>query len=414
MRNRLYGHFRKVRRELGPDNTIVLGIVAIMSFGSVNFLVSKLVSFISPEAGRLASAVLYAIVAYVGVLTLPYVLNRINRIQLVVIGLFGIIYIISFLFSNLKNDFYTDFRVLVLTGFPLYFLFGSIQNENKAIEWLGSAATIIAFAQLMSATVFRNEWVRDYAMGVSYQSYLAFIMITAASIHRPRVWKFIAILFSLIAIIISGTRGPFFLAFIAIIVMGIYGCLKKCTKRAQLLVFTGLIVVFLVLIICFDDLMNLLESMPSLSEYSRAIRMLRSGQFFRSYARLDRYEASLKVATSNIILGTGIINDRFHIGQVLNMGPTYSHNVVLEVIVQFGLLPGVLIVLLFIRRLLHKFRDSTSFSSELLLIFLFLIGMLPLMVSHSYIRWAPFFALLGYLFSSNGPGFFANRKWFRA
>ena len=108
--------------------------------------------------------------------------------------------------------------------------------------------------------------------------------------------------------------------------------------------------------------------------------------------RENIYQLIIKAITDNPVLGIGIAGDRLLIGG-------YAHNLLLEVLVDFGLIIGsiliVTLLLLIAKNLLTK--DSERYNMIIIWISL---GLVPLIVSGSYLTNTNFWILLG-LMASN-------------
>lgn len=84
----------------------------------------------------------------------------------------------------------------------------------------------------------------------------------------------------------------------------------------------------------------------------------------------------------------------------------YCHNIFLELMMQFGLIPGLLIGCTILRRIFFKITGSDSYFNIRLIIIFVSIGLFPLLVSRSWITYPFFYFLVGLLFNP----IFKNKK----
>ena len=101
-----------------------------------------------------------------------------------------------------------------------------------------------------------------------------------------------------------------------------------------------------------------------------------------------------------MFMGGGIINERPFLRKVVTFHAdvlgTYPHNFFLEIFTQFGLLPGLLILLAGAYILIKGFVRSDSFVDRLFIVIL-ISTLGRLMISGSYIQSTLFFTFVGFV-----------------
>ena len=116
---------------------------------------------------------------------------------------------------------------------------------------------------------------------------------------------------------------------------------------------------------------------------------------------------SFQYALDHPFWGTGLLNDRiflYNIGFITSPTATvygsYSHFFFAEVLMQFGLIPGCLLVFFLFRQLWTRIFKGTSVDEQNLFIISVTVGLFPLLVSRSWFTFPLFYFLLGLLFSA--------------
>lgn len=139
----------------------------------------------------------------------------------------------------------------------------------------------------------------------------------------------------------------------------------------------------------FTALMSSSETLAS----SRTLQRILSGDFFKDPARSTIWSLAIDMIRTGGLFGRGAYGDRLTIGRHYPWG--YSHNILLEMTVAFGIL-GVLILLLFLAGVIRFFQTVDVRWKEMFVIFLGLSC--QLLVSDSFWYNTAFWAVLGFLF----------------
>lgn len=227
----------------------------------------------------------------------------------------------------------------------------------------------------------------NYSMYLGYASLLPMLVLY----HKKTKYSLCAASSLLLYIIIWGNRGAAVagLLYIFYDVTTIYG--KK------IVVVVGL---------AFSVLIASLESIVVfLSGYgieSRTINKMAYGGFDESEGREMVYTKMIKVLENNQA-GIGLWGDRTY------LDGSWSHNLILEVLLDFGVVLGCIILLFFFYRIIHTFVKCKLPERKLLFLF-FCSSIIPLMLSNSYLRDYKFGIFLGVLFLLNRKRTISSRS----
>ena len=135
----------------------------------------------------------------------------------------------------------------------------------------------------------------------------------------------------------------------------------------------------------------------------RIINKIIGGTFYRRDTRDIIRDGAIKCINSNWLIGCGLATDRLVLSQQLGVhDTTYCHNIILEVLLQYGIIFGIIILLFLARHLIKTIKiTKTDTCAKKCLIVMIALGILPLLMSSSYLQWTPFFILLGLCSSIN-------------
>ena len=113
-------------------------------------------------------------------------------------------------------------------------------------------------------------------------------------------------------------------------------------------------------------------------------------------------EYAFNYATNNVIRGTGLINDRILLYNSLSVDTNktvfgyYCHNIFLEKLMQFGLIPGILFCGAMIYVIIKQFIIRASDDDKGIMIILLTVGLLPLLVSYSYLSYQYYYLFIAF------------------
>lgn len=411
MLKRLSRNYYFLINRLGAENVINYGIICWLCFAPVNFILSSSAELIYLGFGRIITVFLYFIASLVFFVVLPIALHRLNR-EAFMFSLFSILVVmLSLYMSKDKLWFIKQLRIMFVKGIPLFFLFSVAKNNEKLFKILEISGFLILIAALLSTTVFRENYpggIGGYSMYDGYRTLVASIFFMGSILYKPKLITIAALILSVFVNIMSGTRGPLLLEIALIISMFIFLIIKKLSKKMKLTLLIMLIIIILVFSVF--NVFDYIITEPFFVKYSRSISLLLSGDFFKSDTRLEIISASIDLISLNLFFGPGILNERIEIGKHVSEGTSYSHNFFLEMLTQFGTIPGVILLFFFFRAIFKKYMCRTAFKDRLLLIVLVSSALTPLLVSGSYLEWAMFYVLMGYLLNTNNFLFKSKMK----
>lgn len=267
----------------------------------------------------------------------------------------------------------------------------SNQNERNWNElYLLSVATLaicIAYSIYTLASGRVERYVKDGSdMATSFKVLPALMIICWKGIKTPRLLSIALIIISVIYIISLGTRGAvIWLIIFMTASMIVYNVHQR--KISKWLILFG---VMLIIAFYFDKILLWLSDLISrLGLSMRIFNKLTEGSFIVSESRDYISTKVIELIKQNPLYGYGILSDRRLIG-------TYSHNLALEVFLDFGVIAGSIILLWGAYKVIAAFVKAPTLGHRIFELVLFSSSVGILLSSGSYLFSPLFFVLLAY------------------
>ena len=131
---------------------------------------------------------------------------------------------------------------------------------------------------------------------------------------------------------------------------------------------------------------------------SRTLSQIVEGSFLKSYGRTNIRETLIAGITESPFIGYGLWGDRF---VTLNYGhgkASYAHNIILEIITQFGVILGIFLIIALLWLIIKKIYYNNRSYYFVILLCVIPSGLIKLFFSGSYLNEPYFFFLMGLLF----------------
>lgn len=236
----------------------------------------------------------------------------------------------------------------------------NIDIVEEALYYISWATFFMVFIYAISffMGVFSYE---NYNMAFSYGCLLPMV-----GLYRKKERFALLASFLLLLVVLSiGSRG----AAIAFVLYVLYDIIQYNRK------YIGFLIVFI--LIASILLPIFIDWLASIGISSRTLLLLINGELDSDSGRGDIFKMYGDIVM-NYPFGLGLWGDRTFLDGF------YCHNIILEVIVDFGYLGGSVIILICLFVFLHIYRYSDRYNKNRLICYLLVI-IAPLMVSGSYL-----------------------------
>ncbi len=291
-------------------------------------------------------------------------------------------------------------------GFYALLIFGMVTDKQRIISCLiysnrfNFAFYVVQFVRAMQ----RGYWVGYSSSGeLSRMSYslvfgynvaiCAIIGIVLFLLNKKYIDLGIFIV-SVVMILLQGSRGALLCIVLAIALIEIYKwkALKHVSSKKYYAVLITLTITIIALVLGWSVINRIMiKALSALHINSRSINMLLEGSLADENGR-DRIRAvSINMIRDGGVFGYGFYGDRFVIGQRWSYG--YPHNLLLEVLIQFGVPLGSIILIIFVWSIVRMGLSITDTSWQFLFVVL-LSSNAKLLLSDSFWYYWPFWAFL--------------------
>ncbi len=357
--------------------------------------------FVPINAGTLSSVIMIPIV----VLFIVYATKHANFSCFLVFFLYILVVLFSFLFGS--YEYFTSNELIRISMISfLGLLCGvSMKFDEKLYNTLYWQAVIVMFISIAYLLYYISgrEMVSDN-MDFSYSVMPSVLIVLAGPFYKKN--KFLNILLSTIGvifIIMNGTRGPLLCILIFYILM-LYK--KYGFSKVVIISMVGVILINIIwsMSVTQELLISFANSIGNMGMSPRIIEMLIENEISSGNGRDIIRESLMAEIRENPFYIRGLFADRQHTIGLYDFEHSttytfgaYAHNIIVELVFDFGIVLGALIFLLLLF-LIIRFTLKVDYEHFAVPAIMIICGFAHLFVSGDFITSATFFLLLGAAF----------------
>lgn len=376
-------------KDLEIDKTISLALMSSFIILTFQYLVLLAFNLLETSAALLVQTGSKIIVGVIFLLALPYVLKRKLIFLIMIYGLALIVFGYNALFFPENQEYLIElifpFFFMALPSFIYVLSLRDFEVFKKVVEKAAILIFILGTVLgIMLFTGFANAGV--YSMSLSYYMLLPALISLGWIFDRINLISIIFFLISLIIIVALGSRG-------ALLCIAVYTLLRVISPYQR---FTpGKIMTYAILL--FGLILSILnikriliyvnDLFVSYGIQSRTIKLLLEDEISLS-GRDSIVELVMTEISHSPILGIGLSGDT----RVL--GHSYVHNFFVEVVANYGIPLGIVLISLLLLLIVVTLIKSKHYNFIILWVSM---GFVHLMVSSSYITDIKFWIFLGVL-----------------
>jgi hypothetical protein len=278
-----------------------------------------------------------------------------------------------------------DFFFICLPCFIYSFSINNFDILYKTFEKICNIVLVVGL--IISLLDFSNKIdVGTYSMTLSYYLLIPSLLYLYKFLNEVSIKYFILFLISFISVLLLGARGPILCIAVYTIIYLVNSIRGKNSVKKTIIYFI-LIILLLTGVIFLKEILLLINNiLNKYNIYSRTINLLLNEKIHLS-GREYLYTGAIELIKKYPIIGIGIAGDRYYFGG-------YVHNLFLEILLDFGCFLGLIIcfvlIIIFIKSIFFTNKKIANFTS-----IFFCLGVVPLMVSGSYLTDAWFWIYLG-------------------
>lgn len=329
------------------------------------------------------------------------ILRRSSKTFFVSLILIFLIYLLSAVIFYTNLNLISNYLVWTLIGFSLGICAYSINNYLILHNILIKYSWLITFI-LSLIIFFPNKQINEeYNMFFSYAMGLPLLLHLNVFIDsKKNLYLFVAI-YEFILILLFGSRG----IILAIILFILFKFIEADLSPLKKILYSFIgIVLLLAFSINFNKIgQGIISFLDSKGLYSRTLTL-----FFRDNNLLhlsDRdyiWKKCIELINEKPTLGWGVAGEVEPLERKLGLiaVQTYPHNIALEMMLNFGVIIGIILFLLVLLSIIKILKDNNDQNHKNLMILFYCLGFVPLLMSGTYLKSPEFFILIFLLLAS--------------
>lgn len=349
---------------------------------------------------KIDTAFFYAVYFILIFTSLKYVIRRISTKHVAFLIVFFVVWVFALLVSK-STDVNCDVGVTIITKcVPAYLVAISVVDYTDLQKKLYySACVIIGMATIQLILGFTYQMTNQHSQSAGYQLLPAAVIFLHTFTRGGKVRDLILSLVAAGLMLASGARGPIIGYIISAFVIVIFE--KELKRSSKVILFCCTVAIIIAINGSTSSIISISDFLKNSGYSTRVIDLLTSKSLIVDRERNMLFTASMKLIEEHFVLGTGVINDRFELSKLVYIGSasgvigTYPHNIIIEVLIQFGCFVGTALIGWFIYVTKKALREINQRRS--LVVLLLAMALPSLLYSGSYIQEPLFYMLLGVL-----------------
>lgn len=284
----------------------------------------------------------------------------------------------------------TEMQLLKLFFLPISILLVSYiwdwsDFEKKASVFAKCACVISSLKLMIEGLEITNYMNFSYV----FLPFVGFAIYSAVK-KKGAVFEWIIVCIDIVIMLMFGARTPVFISLILILGLILFDDSSN-RKIVLILIFAAVIIAF------YYNWDAVIKSMSNSQAFANSyfLENLQKGTLFESDGREMIYKTCRKYISTMGVGINGLFFDRIVLGGGIT---SYPHNIVYEIMLQFGLIGGPSVLLLIIGSILKVFLNAEKTSKKLLFVF-FMTLMGKFLVSGSYVIEFRFYMFVCILYS---------------
>lgn len=366
-------------RMVIDDMRISFSIVFYFCALITNYTVKHVLDLESPLVRAQTSAIFMMVVGLAFIINLPRVFRRIGFFFLSSFLLAGSVFLLNILLFPSNIEYLLDAAFwFFFICLPLFLYYHAIYDRMLFLELLVKSA----YYQIALGIVFlltTNLATPVYDMVYSYLVLVPVILLIYKMFNQFKLIDLVLSMAGIIAIVILGSRGPL----VSILVFSVTLLISRAFElhAKSLLIFIVALVLLGFVFVNLDLVLEFINSIlvkHGISSRTLKLLMYRDTIDF-STGRNILFETTIEKITENPYFGYGLAGDR------LFLNGTYPHNIVLEIVAQLGLVMGLIVLVILLFLWLKPIISSVDRVDRDLALIFFALGLVPLVMSGSYL-----------------------------
>lgn len=308
------------------------------------------------------------------VVALPSYLRKVKYSHILIILLIFLFFIFNMFFDNNRDVYIETFKNYFFVCFPVFIYGLSITEFNYMYCYfivLSKISAILLF--LFYITGFLNMNEKLYEMGLGYSLVVFLLFLLNDFMKKKSIVTIFSVLFITFFLFAYASRGIIICIFAYYIVFLYKNIVLNINRKKSILVILFLSMVFVLRKFFLSILYSVFERF---NIYSRTLNSIVSGTITQTSGRNLIYSKIWEEIYKEPLAVRGI-NAEY------NLVGIYAHNVILELLYQFGMVIGFLLVLLILYNIIYFLNARIEYNLNSILLCLLSVWLPYLLISSS-------------------------------
>jgi len=331
--------------------------------------------------------IIYILYIFIIMKALLYILEDINLKSFFLCTLLFLFVLIS---SNINNKLVWDeYGTTIINTYFAIFL-GTILGahvtdyelfEKKLYNYSIVSGILMVISFVIYHFILEVTW-GSAAMGLSYMALIPCVSVFYCVLLKFDLKKFILLILLIAIISIEGSRGPL----LGVMVLPFLALLSNVNKKNTIRFIISFVLLFSLFLYFFEDIMDYLLGITLRFRFdAKILNSIATSQLLDPHGR-DIIWSQMKNIILNNPLGIGYLGERPLIG-------TYSHNIIIEMLADFRLIIGPIILIILASMLIYKLVIA-NYNKKNVIIIILCAFILKLFLSGSFWTEPMFFAFI--------------------
>ena len=386
----------KATKANKQDKKISFAIIFQFCMLITNYTIKEVFQVNNPGVRSMISLIFMILVGILYLKSIRLVLNRVGSFFVLTYASIGTLFLVTMLIYPENNEYLVEasfWLFLICLPTALYYL--AIRDKTIFLDMLilsGYLQMILGFIIFISMIITTPT----YDMTFSYLFLVPIVIITYKLFFvKFKFMDSILIITAIAAILTVGSRGPLlaYLIYIMLLILN-YFLKRKIKIKTLAIMFIAQVSLFILVFNIYDLLILLDKLLFKYGIQSRTLYLLMSDNIDFSTGRSEIFTSTISYITQRPLLGYGIAGDRVF------LNGTYPHNIFLEILAQFGVAFGGLIIAIFVIYWIKGLFFNKSKAEHHLAIVFAGIGLISLFYSGSYLNSSNYWLFMAICISS--------------
>ncbi len=390
--------------NIEDETWICLSLWTLITYESIVGSINKLFNMFVESGFVWDSAIYGALSAIVILLGTAAAAKRLKRRDYLVMGFIIFFWLMSFLLNEnariILKLYY--FKPVMIEGMCGIICFAHIADWKRfsKIGMIYCSIGLTMFLGTMWNSIITG--LKFEYMSTAYGNVAVVIGMLWISLKKKNIFAYVLSALSIVTLVVIGCRGALLCAVIYLAIEFLF----NINIKAYFKILAG--VLALVVFLNIEPILLQLQTVLDKYDYDiRIVNMYMDENITYDSGREVYHEQAREVIKENLIIGCGAAGSSYPLYEKVKGGPpigverTYSHNLIYDILMDFGIFIGgaiLLALIILIVRAYFKVRKQEAVS----VLFIFFSATIPkLMFSSTYIGEPIFFMFIGLLMNLN-------------